>query len=64
VFFSTSVASDYLTASVVMTAGARANSGIKLLVNLSQMTVSRMDLTKVTDLPQQKVHWLAEQALN
>ena len=64
VFFSTSVASDYLTASVVMTAAARANPEIELLVNLSQMTVSRMDLTKVTDSPQQRVHWLAEQALN
>jgi NAD(P)H dehydrogenase (quinone) len=51
VFFSTSVASNYLEASVVMAAAARANPGIELLINLSQMTISSMDLTHVTESP-------------
>jgi len=33
-------------------------------VNISQMTVSEMGITSTTDSPQQKLHWLAEQALN
>lgn len=64
VFFSTSVASDFLEASVVMAAAARANPSLELLVNLSQMTVSSMDLTHVTESPQQRLHWLGEQVLN
>src|SRR5262245_61527517 len=34
------------------------------LVNISQMTVSQMSLTEMTDSPQQRRHWLAEQVLN
>ncbi|KAF2010264.1 NAD(P)-binding protein [Aaosphaeria arxii CBS 175.79] len=64
VFFSTSVASDFLEASVVMAAAARTNPNLEILVNLSQMTVSSMDLTHVTESPQHRVHWLAEQVLN
>ncbi|OAL43078.1 NAD(P)-binding protein [Pyrenochaeta sp. DS3sAY3a] len=64
VFFSTSVASNFLEASVVMAAAARANPGLELLINLSQMTVSSMDLTNVTESPQHRLHWLGEQVLN
>jgi hypothetical protein len=35
-----------------------------VFVNISQMTVSQMSLTQTTDPPQQRQHWLAEQALN
>jgi uncharacterized protein YbjT (DUF2867 family) len=35
-----------------------------VFVNLSQMTVSQMSLTRTTDSPQQRQHWLVEQALN
>jgi uncharacterized protein YbjT (DUF2867 family) len=31
---------------------------------MSQMTVSKMSITESTPSPQQKLHWLAEQALN
>ena len=33
-------------------------------MNISQMTVSQMSLTEMTDSPQQRQHWLAEQVLN
>ncbi|KFZ18060.1 hypothetical protein V501_01385 [Pseudogymnoascus sp. VKM F-4519 (FW-2642)] len=64
VFFSTSVSSNYLEAAVVMAAAVRASPGIELLVNLSQMTVGTMDLTHVTESPQQRLQWLSEQVLN
>ncbi|KAL5315374.1 hypothetical protein ACEPPN_016241 [Leptodophora sp. 'Broadleaf-Isolate-01'] len=64
VFFSTSVSSNYLEATAVMAAAARACPGIELLVNLSQMTVGTMDLTHVTESPQQRLQWLSEQVLN
>jgi uncharacterized protein YbjT (DUF2867 family) len=35
-----------------------------VFVNISQMTVSQMSLTAMTDSPQQRQHWLAEQVLN
>jgi uncharacterized protein YbjT (DUF2867 family) len=31
---------------------------------MSQLTVSQMSLTEMTDSPQHRQHWLAEQALN
>ncbi|GKZ27437.1 hypothetical protein AbraIFM66951_005327 [Aspergillus brasiliensis] len=46
-----------------MAAIARASTGIELLVNMSQMTVSEMDLTYVTDSPQHRLQWLSEQVL-
>ena len=33
-------------------------------MNISQMTVSQMSLTSMTDSPQQRQHWLAERVLN
>ncbi|KAJ5600158.1 hypothetical protein N7450_001225 [Penicillium hetheringtonii] len=54
----------YLEASTVMAAAARASSGIRLLVNMSQMTLSEMDLTHVTESPQHRLQWLSEQVLN
>jgi NAD(P)H dehydrogenase (quinone) len=35
-----------------------------VLVHMSQMTVSQMNLRNMTASPQQRQHWLAEQALN
>lgn len=64
IFFCTSVSSDYLEATMVMAAAARAVTGIELLVNLSQMTVAEMDLTHTTDSHQHRLQWLSEQALN
>jgi len=38
--------------------------GVKAFINMSQMTVSQMSISETTASPQQKLHWLAEQALN
>ena len=37
--------------------------GVKALVNMSQMTVSQMSIQNTTPSPQQRQHWLSEQAL-
>ena len=38
--------------------------GVKAFINMSQMTIAQMSITETTASPQQKLHWLAEQALN
>jgi len=37
--------------------------GVDALVNMSQMTVSQMSIQNTTPSPQQRQHWLSEQAL-
>jgi hypothetical protein len=41
-----------------------ASTDLEVLVNISQMTVSQMSLTEMTDSPQQQQHWLCDQVLN
>jgi NAD(P)H dehydrogenase (quinone) len=62
VYFGMSVSSGYLEATVTMAAVAR-EVGVDALVNMSQMTVSQMSIQNTTPSPQQRQHWLAEQAL-
>jgi len=57
-----SVSAGYLTATVTMAAVAR-EVGVDALVNMSQMTVSQMCIQNTTPSPQQRQHWLSEQAL-
>ncbi|KAK1239830.1 hypothetical protein MKX08_007272 [Trichoderma sp. CBMAI-0020] len=64
IFFCLSVSAEYLEATMVMAAAARATPDIEIIVNLSQMTVAEMDLTHTTGSPQHKLQWLSEQALN
>lgn len=64
VYFGMSVSSTYLEAAVGIGAVAREKSDIEVLVNMSQMTVAQMSLRNMTNSPQQRQHWLAEQALN
>lgn len=66
VFFSTSVSPQYLEATAVIAAVARANpGGVELLVNMSQMTVSQLDVTQTGSFsPQHRLQWLSEQILN
>jgi len=64
VYFGMGISPQYLEATVATAAVARAQPGMEVLVNISQMTVSQMSLTATTESPQQKLHWLAEQALN
>jgi uncharacterized protein YbjT (DUF2867 family) len=62
VYFGMSVSAAYLEASVTMAAVAR-EVGVDALVNMSQMTVSQMSIQNTTPSPQQRQHWLSEQAL-
>jgi uncharacterized protein YbjT (DUF2867 family) len=62
VYFGMSVSSGYLEATMIMAAAAR-EVGVDALVNMSQMTVSQMSIQNTTPSPQQRQHWLSEQAL-
>ena len=62
VYFGMSVSAGYLEATVTMAAVAR-DVGVDALVNMSQMTVSQMSIQHTTPSPQQRQHWLSEQAL-
>jgi uncharacterized protein YbjT (DUF2867 family) len=64
VYFGLGVAAYYLEATAIMAAVARARGDLEVLVNMSQMTVSQMNLTSRTESEQQRLHWLAEQVLN
>jgi NAD(P)H dehydrogenase (quinone) len=64
VYFGMSASAAYLEATVTAAAVAKAQGDLEVFVNMSQMTVSQMSLTETTDSPQQRQHWLAEQALN
>ncbi|MDP9812860.1 uncharacterized protein YbjT (DUF2867 family) [Rhizobium tibeticum] len=63
VYFGMSVSPSYLEATINAAAVAKHHK-VGAFVNISQMTVSQMGITSTTDSPQQKLHWLAEQALN
>jgi NAD(P)H dehydrogenase (quinone) len=63
-YFGMSVSAPYLEATVTAAAVARERGRLEVFVNISQMTVSQMSLTEMTDSPQQRQHWLAEQVLN
>src|SRR5215468_4301024 len=62
VYFGMSVSAGYLEATVTMAAVAR-EVGVEVLVNMSQMTVSEMDIHRTSPSRQQRQHWLGEQAL-
>jgi uncharacterized protein YbjT (DUF2867 family) len=62
-YFGMSVSDDYLEATVNAAAVAK-HHGVKAFINMSQMTISQMSITETTASPQQKLQWLAEQALN
>src|SRR5258706_9019645 len=62
-YFGMSVSDAYLAATVNVAAVAK-HHGVKAFVNMSQMTLEQMSITETTASPQQKLHWLSEQALN
>jgi uncharacterized protein YbjT (DUF2867 family) len=62
IYFGMSVSPKYLEATINVAAVAK-HHGVEALVNMSQMTVSQMNITETTPSPQHKLHWLAEQAL-
>ncbi len=63
IYFGMGVSASYLEAALT-TAMVTKYYGVKVFVNISQMTVSQMNINKTTDSVQQKYHWLVEQALN
>jgi NAD(P)H dehydrogenase (quinone) len=63
-YFGMGVSAPYLEATVIAAAAAKQIKDFECFVNISQMTVSQMSLTEMTDSPQQRQHWLGEQALN
>ncbi len=62
IYFGMSVSAAYLEATVNVAAAAR-HHGVEAFVNMSQMSISSMSITKTSPSPQHKLHWLAEQAL-
>ncbi|MEU9885120.1 NAD(P)H-binding protein [Sphaerisporangium sp. NPDC051011] len=63
-YFGMSVSARYLEAALTTAVVARRYGELDAFVNMSQMTVSQMDLTSVQESAQQRHHWLAEQALD
>ena len=63
-YFGMSLSASYLEATASAAAAARDRGDLEVFVNISQMTVSQMSLTKMTDSDQQRQHWLGEQMLN
>ena len=64
IYFGMSLSKSYLEATVSAAAAARRHGALEVFVNISQMTVSQMSLTNMTDSDQQRQHWLGEQVLN
>ena len=62
-YFGMSVSEAYLEATINAAAVAK-HYGVKAFVNMLQMTLAQMSITETTPSPQQKLQWLAEQALN
>ncbi|MGW7045541.1 NmrA family NAD(P)-binding protein [Streptomyces avermitilis] len=63
-YFGMSVSAQYLEAAVTAAAVARAYGRLEVFVNMSQLTVSEMDLTSTSESNQQRQHWLVEQVLD
>ena len=61
-YFSMSVSEKYLEATTNVAVVAQ-HHGVEAPVNMSQMTVSEMNIHQTTRSPQHKQHWLAEQVL-
>jgi uncharacterized protein YbjT (DUF2867 family) len=57
------VSSEYLDATITVAAVARSLGRLEVLLNMSQMTVSELTTTRMTDSTQQRQHWLVEQVL-
>jgi uncharacterized protein YbjT (DUF2867 family) len=64
IYFGMAVSASYLEATVTTAAVARQQGDLEVFVNISQLTVSQMSLTAMTDSPQHRQHWLAEEVLN
>ncbi|MFF4835505.1 NAD(P)H-binding protein [Streptomyces sp. NPDC001315] len=63
-YFGMGVSAQYLEAAMTVAAVARAYGRLEAFVNMSQLTVSEMDLTSDSESVQQRQHWLVEQVLD
>jgi uncharacterized protein YbjT (DUF2867 family) len=63
-YFGMSVSPYYLEAAATIAVAALDNDSVELLVSMSQMTVSQMDLSSTTESRHQRLHWLAEHVLD
>ena len=63
IYFGMGVSPSYLEAALTTAAVAK-YYGVRVFVNISQMTVSQMNIHETTDSIQQKHQWLVEQVLN
>jgi uncharacterized protein YbjT (DUF2867 family) len=64
IYFGMGVSAQYLEASVTVAAVARAYGCLEAFVNMSQLTVSEMDLASASESVQQRQQWLVEQVLD
>lgn len=64
IYFGMSASASYIEATVIAAAVVSEYSNLEVFVNISQMTVSQMSLTNLTESPQQRQQWLSEQLLN
>ncbi|MEU6574893.1 NAD(P)H-binding protein [Streptomyces sp. NPDC046805] len=62
-YFGVGVSAQYLEAAVTAAAVAREYGRLEVFANMSQLTVSEMDLTSTSESVQQRQHWLVEQVL-
>ena len=63
-YFGMSISSSYLQVTAIAAAAAKEIHDFEIIVNISQMTVSQMSITVMTESPQQQQHWLGEQVIN
>jgi uncharacterized protein YbjT (DUF2867 family) len=63
-YFGMSASPYYLEAAATIAVAALDNGSVELMVSMSQMTVSQMDLSSTTESRQQRLHWLAEHVLD
>lgn len=63
-YFGMGVSAQYLVAAVTVAAVARTYGRLEAFVNMSQLTVSEMDLTSSSESAQQRQQWLVEQVLD
>jgi len=63
-FFNTHITLDYLQETAIVCAAARELGGLKVIVKMSQMTVSQMTLTSSEESRQHRLLWLSEQIMN
>ncbi|MFG2074653.1 NAD(P)H-binding protein [Nonomuraea maritima] len=63
-YFGMTVSPRYVEATAAAAAAARAHGELRLFVNMSQMTVSQMDVRSTAESVQQRQQWLSEQLLD